>query len=196
MTLFIPKNLLRLAELCAPEGGRYTMSGVRVIDLQDGRYRLEATDGKRLAIVHGQSQAPKAGASDTFAALEAVANSGTEAIVSAADWKTALKMGSKRVDRVGLVINADAITLACGEQVLKARPVEGRWPDVGMVLPRTPPLVRFTISPGVLAGLLDVAEALQSEGVTLLYYGPGRPIGLMGKNGEGQFFDALLMPLS
>src|SRR4051812_44575743 len=85
-TLFIPKNLVRLADLCAGDEGRYALTGVRVIDLEDGRYRLEATDGKRLVIIHGDSLAPRVGAPETFAALEAVANSGTQTIVPAADW--------------------------------------------------------------------------------------------------------------
>lgn len=50
--------------------GRYALSGVRAIDLQDGRYRLEATDGKRLVIIHGSSVAPAVGSKETFAALE------------------------------------------------------------------------------------------------------------------------------
>src|SRR5262245_18935294 len=101
MTLFIPKSLVRLADLCAGEEGRYALTGVRVIDLEDGRFRLEATDGKRLVIVHGDSLAPREGAPETFAALEPVANSGTQTIVPAADWKRALRMGAKRLDKVG-----------------------------------------------------------------------------------------------
>src|SRR5207248_264292 len=89
---------------------------------EDGRFRLEATDGKRLVIVHGESLAPRVGASETFAALEAVANSGTQTIVPAADWKRALRMGAKRLDKVGLVINSEFVTLACGSETLTARP--------------------------------------------------------------------------
>src|SRR5947209_259160 len=178
MTLFIPKSLVRLADLCAGEEGRYALTGVRVIDLEDGRFRLEATDGKRLVIVHGESLAPRVGASETFAALEAVANSGTQTIVPAADWKRALRMGAKRLDKVGLVINPDFVTLACGSETLTARPVDGKFPSVDMVLPKTPPLVKFTVNPGALAGLLQAADALQpAEGVTVWVYAPGKPIG-------------------
>jgi len=195
--LFIPKSLVRLADLCAGDEGRYALTGVRVIDLEDGRYRLEATDGKRLVIVHGESLAPRVGASETFAALEAVANSGTQTIVPAADWKRALRMGAKRLDKVGLVINSESVTLACGAETLTARPVEGRFPSIDMVLPKTPPLVKFTVNPGALAGLLHAADALQpAEGVTVWFYATGKPIGFTAKNNDGVFFDALLVPLS
>ena len=197
MTLFIPKTLVRLADLCAGEEGRYALTGVRVIDLEDGRYRVEATDGKRLVIVHGESLAPRVGASETFAALEAVANSGTQTIVPAADWKRALRMGAKRLDKVGLVISTEFVTLACGSETLTARPVEGRFPSIDMVLPKTPSLVKFTVNPGALAGLLHAADALQpAEGVTVWFYAPGKPIGFTAKNADGVFFDALLVPLS
>ena len=91
MTLFIPKVLARLHELTAEPHGRFALTGIRVLDLQDGRYRLEATDGKRLLIVHGPSMTPSRGAQETFAALESVANGGTDALVPSADWKTAMR---------------------------------------------------------------------------------------------------------
>src|SRR5262249_23232749 len=149
---------------------------------------------KRLVIVHGDSLAPREGAAETFAALEPVANSGTQAIVPAADWKRALRMGAKRLDKVGLVINSEFVTLACGSETLTARPVEGKVPPVDLVLPKTPPLVKFTVNPGALAGLLQAADTLQPEqGVTVWFYAPGKPIGFTAKSADGLFFDALLM---
>jgi hypothetical protein len=196
VTLFIPKNLRYLADVTG-DPGRYMLAGVRIIDLQDGRYRLEVTDGRRLLIAHGDSVAPAVGADETFAALESVANSGADVAIAAEDWKNALKMGPKKASHVGVVINPDVVTLACGEQVLKAKPVEGRFPDTAMVLPRTPPIVRFAVSPALLAELLQVFARIDPEGgVSFLWYGPGKPIGLMARNADNQFLDALLMPLS
>ena len=45
--------------------------------------------------------------------------------------------------------------------------------------------------------LLVLAEAMQVEdGITFLWYGKDRPLGLMAKNPDGQVLDALLMPLT
>jgi hypothetical protein len=70
---------------------------------------------------------------------------------------------------------------------------------VDQVLPRTLPLVRFTVNPELLAGLAQLAHAIDPEGnrVEILYYGPDRPIGLMARNDEQQqTLDCLLMPLT
>lgn len=197
MTLFIPKTLKALADLTA-ESGRYALAGIRVIDPGNGGYRLEATDGRRLLIAHGTSVAPTAGAKETFASLEAVANSGIEAIISADDWRKAMRMGPKRFPAIGLVMNPDCITCAAGAETLSAKPLDGRFPDVNRVLPKTPPILRFCVDPKMLAGLLVAMAAIEPEGgITLLWYGPDKPLGLMAKNATQQLFlDALLMPLS
>jgi hypothetical protein len=51
MPVFLPRNVSGLAAVAAMEATRYTLSCVRVSECPGGWYRLEATDGRRLAIV-------------------------------------------------------------------------------------------------------------------------------------------------
>ena len=70
--------------------------------------------------------------------------------------------------------------------------------SVNAVLPRTPPLVRFDVDAALLASLCKLAADVDPDGrrLTVLWYAPGRPIGLMARNDDGQTLDCLLMPLT
>ena len=189
MPLYLPKNLAGLAALASRDPGRYALQALRVSDAGDGLYRVEVSDGRRLAIVRGPS-APAG-----YPALETAGNGAASVLVSVADWKSAFRLGGK--DRpVGLAATPDALTLAVGDQAIVGKPVEGRFPPVDTVLPASGPLVQFRVDPALLAGLLHAAAALEPEaGVSLLFYGKEKPLGLMCRNGEGQAFDALLVLL-
>ena len=53
------------------------------------------------------------------------------------------------------------------------------------------------LDPQLLGALLKVAAAVNPDGgVDLLYYGPGKPLGLMARSDDGHAFDGLLMPLA
>jgi hypothetical protein len=59
------------------------------------------------------------------------------------------------------------------------------------------PLVAVRLDPALLIPLLKAAAALGPEnGVELLYYGRGKPLGLRARNASGQTFDGLMMPLT
>ena len=65
------------------------------------------------------------------------------------------------------------------------------------MLPRHGPLVAVRLDPQLLGALLGVAAAVNpGGGVDLLYYGPGKPLGLMTRSDDGHAFDGLLMPLT
>ncbi|HKI37988.1 MAG TPA: hypothetical protein VKA46_39405 [Gemmataceae bacterium] len=53
MPVFLHRNLAALAGVAAREPSRYAANALHVLDPGDGTYRVEATDGKRLAIVRG-----------------------------------------------------------------------------------------------------------------------------------------------
>jgi hypothetical protein len=95
---------------------------------------------------------------------------------------------------VGLVAGADLVTFATSRSTSTCPPGEGRFPSVDQVLP----LVRVTVNPELLASLCQLAHAIDPEGnrLEVLYYGDGRPLGLMAKNSDGQTLDCLLMPLT
>jgi hypothetical protein len=194
MPVFLPKNVSGLAGIAATEATRYTLSCVRVMECLGGWYRLEATDGRRLAIVQGPSKEPRV----PLPGLDTAPNGASEVLVPVADWKAAFKQARKE-DVVGLVAGAELVTLATARTTSTCPPGEGRFPPVDQVLPKTLPLVRFTVNPELLAGLCHLAHTLDPEGnrVEILWYGPDRPIGLMARNDEQQqTLDCLLMPLT
>jgi hypothetical protein len=197
--IFLPKNLGALAAVPdAGPPGRYATAAVHVLD-EEGHYRCEATDGKALAVVRGPSTAP----SQVPAALEEAPNGCASTLVPARDWKTAFQLAPKG-SAVGLVASAEKVTLAGPGAVTTCAPIEGRFPNVDAVLPGHGPLARIHLDPRRLAALLQVAAAIleadkEKHGgpaaVELMFYGRGKPLGLMGRNAQGQTFDALLMPL-
>lgn len=189
MPLFLPKNLASLAALAAKESTRFAMTAVRVLDL-GGAYRCEVTDGRRLMVVRGPSEA------QDYPALEDAPNGAAEVLVPAADWRGAFRLGGKSRP-VGLAVGDGRFVLAVGDQAVTGSPPDKRFPDADGVLPRRAAVLAVALDPALLAGLLQVAAALEPEGgVKLLYYGPGKPVGLIAHNDQGQYLDALVMPLT
>jgi hypothetical protein len=192
MRLYLPRNLAGLAQLAGGNSGRTALHAVRVRDPGGGLYRAEATDSRLLAIVQGPI--PHA----SYPALDEAPESGAaEALVAKDDWRRAFGLGDRRRP-VGLAADATGgLILAAGDQALTARGCEGRYPDVDAVLPRHGPLVAVRLSPSLLGGLLKLAAVIIPDGgVDLLFFGPGKPLGLITRNDSGQTLDCLLMPLT
>jgi hypothetical protein len=124
------------------------------------------------------------------------ADEGTPSVLIPADaWGKAFKLGDKSRP-VGVGIVEKALVLAVGDQSLTTPEVEGRYPEISAVLPKTGPLVSVRVTPALLIALLKVAETINPEGATLHFYRKGHPLGLSTRNDSGQTFDGLLMPLS
>jgi len=201
--IFLPKNLGSLATLAGDESQRYALAGVHVLDEGDF-YRCEVTDGRLLAIVCGpDARASTAGRHITDEQQEAIEDApggDFDMIVPAGRWKEAFRQLPKDA-ALGLAAGEGVITLALPQAIARCSPVEGRWPNVDMVLPSTGPLVRIRVNPKTLSHLLEVAaafaeaEPMDPPAVDLLFYGRDKPLGIVGKNHHGQTFDALLMPL-
>jgi hypothetical protein len=206
MAVFLPPCVAAVSKAAARDVGRYSMTGVRVVDPGDGTYRLEATDGRRLAIIRGCSDDKV-----VYPPLAEVPNGLPEALIAGDEWTQAFRMGKKERP-VGLVIGTQpaadddetakeevVLTFAVDGQSFQTRPYDGLFPPVQEALPKRPALVEFRLDPTLLAGLMDVAAALglrDNGGVTFLYFGKDQPLGLIGHNDQGQFLDCLLMPLS
>ena len=56
--------------------------------------------------------------------------------------------------------------------------------------------VDWVLGAVMLAGLLTVAASLGLTAVDLLYWAEHKPLGIMGHNDQGQFFDGVIMPLT
>ena len=191
MLLYLPRNLACLGALPTRDASRFTLQAVRVRDPGGGLYRAQATDGRLLAILRGpvpDADYPPLTGRDP--------GEGTEVLVSRDDWQRAFRLGDK-ARPVGLAASAGELVLAVGDQALTVQPAEGRYPDVDQVLPRHGPLVAVRLDPVLLGALLRAAAAVNpGGGIDLLYYGPGKPLGLMTRTDDGHAFDGLLMPLT
>jgi hypothetical protein len=89
--------------------------------------------------------------------------------------------------------------LGLGSELVTARTVEGRFPNINQVIPKKRPLFTFRVDPKVLAEtLLAMADLLpdHARGVQVFFYGDNLPIGFCAQNSEnGLMIDALVVPL-
>jgi hypothetical protein len=216
MSVYFPRNVAKLAKLASTSPGRYALGCVRVQAPGDGTYRAEATDGRALGVIRGPSL------DVTYPAVEQAPNGVQEALIPAKDWLDAFRLKGKQ-GAIGLAMcrmeeetpipegqraedgreSTVRVHRPClfasdkGQLVTEAE--EARYPPTDEVIPKHGALVTFRLDPAILARLLEVIIALaddDNQAVTFLYYGKGRVVGLAAHNGQGQFFDGVIMPLS
>jgi hypothetical protein len=191
--IYVPNPLGGLAALCG-QARHYALHAVRVLEYQGGAFRLEASDGRRLAIVRGAGgHAPP-----ELAGLEAPADPVYEALIPADAWRDGFNQAGK-APGVALLLGRNAVTLAAGAARREApnfRESE-RWPDVARALPR-PPAWAVAVDPKLLSGLLlaaaACAEAAGGAGpVQLLLYPKVQYVGVTFNAGGRLIFDGLLV---
>ena len=195
--LYLPPSLGALAKLCARENPRYAVTALRVQECSGERYRVEVTDGRRLAIVRGES------ATRQYPALADAPDEASEALIPALEWVKAFKALAVKPARqeplpVGLALGREHFTFANHSQRLTGAPAEGKWPPCQDVLPKKRALVTVRVDARMLAELLTVASAFcpdDSGGVELHFFGKGAPLGLSAQDSAGTFFDGLLVPI-
>jgi DNA polymerase III sliding clamp (beta) subunit (PCNA family) len=199
--ILLPANLSHVTKCCTDT--RYVMAAVRVAATEDG-YRVEATDGRRLARVDGTN----AGDPSKFPeipALTTAPNEASEALIPAKIFAKACKDVNTRLsgpeERRALAVRLgkDVSTLAAidedgGSLVRQPRNVEGRFPDTDRVMPTDEPLASIMVDAAMLAELLQVAAQFADQGyvtIDLFTKGPAR---ITGKNAS-QKFTGLIMPV-
>ncbi len=201
-TMFLPKNLARLSEFCDKQEGRYALMGVRVTLSEEG-YKCEATNGKYACTVTGPSTPPssdQASAEMMAARASHCENGGTEGIIPAKVWKTALANGHSKCPSVVLCLAAPTTpsTFVTVEGTHHFDLLEGRFPDLQQAIPKLTEegSVVCTADPQLLATLGVLCKALQITRLDLLFFKKGSPIGFTGQNDLGQTLEALVMPLA
>jgi DNA polymerase III sliding clamp (beta) subunit (PCNA family) len=198
--LFLPKSCARLADCCATELGRISMTGVLVREYEDS-YSLAATDGRRLLIVRGPNPEYTinggAALERLATALEDAPNGTFESTVPAKAWKDAFKGIDKKVEHLALVMGEKEFTFAFGGHLLHGEPVEGRFPLYEHVLPKHEPKFTIRVNVDYLLSLAAAIKPFTDEGgaVDVHFYGGNIPFGFSCKNEHGQMADAILMPL-
>lgn len=211
MLLRLPRNVAALSSLCAStEHSRYgATTGIRIQLRDDGVLRLDATDGRVLGVVQCP---PCVGewdhAEDVVEAHYLDPDDRTVVIVPAKEWKEGLKLKADRsrvYDDSGITVATDGnqVILANQSGKITTPQVEGRFPDVDAVLRSSilenKPRFAVRLDPKLFIKLLQTASAFTADdacGVTLVYYGPGLPVGVVAENRENQqSFDGLIVPL-
>ncbi len=193
--ILLPKSFACLASLAAEYPQRYSMTCVRVTEKPEEGidYRIEVTDGKRLAIVRGisSSHAPPPALPLDLPAQP----SSCMGCVPQAAWKQAFK-GGKNGAPLALHLCTNEVIMATGDTLVRVPLGTGKYPDVNAVMPKDEAPVSFRIDPYLLIDLLKcAAQVCGTTDVTISYYGDGMAIGITAK-GENVTFDGILMPLS
>jgi DNA polymerase III sliding clamp (beta) subunit (PCNA family) len=208
--LLLPTNLASLVKM-AGDDTRYSMSGISLSVLPDGRYRAEATNGRYLARVEGTPDS-----SDDYPVIPALVsapNSATSALIPADDWTGAMKSAPKGrkigarpvLGNVAVVMGEKTTALGttdcASESVRQAINIEGRYPKTDDVFPAGEPAVTFDVDPKLLAELLTVAAGIacdsQHNRVTITVYSNRAPILVEAQNAsKAQTFRGLVMPLT
>lgn len=76
------------------------------------------------------------------------------------------------------------VCLGLGSELVTARTIEGRFPNIDQAIPKKRPLFTFSIDPKTLAEtLLAMSDLLPEEArsVQCFYYGEGLPIGFCAR---------------
>ena len=200
MLLFIPRSLCALKRVAAKaEHARYAATqGIRIA-LASGVYRAEATDGRRAMIVQGLTP----GENPPWPGFKDLPDDACEAIILPRDLERACKVGEdflqSRFGLFGIATMGNDVHLGLGSELVTARTVEGRFPNISQVIPKKRPLFTFSFDPKTLAETLLAMAELLPDGdrqVQCFYYGDGQPIGFCARNiDDGLFIDALVVPI-
>ena len=162
MLLFIPRSLCALKRVAAKaEHARFgATQGIRIA-LASGVYRAEATDGRRAMIVQGLIP----GEDPPWPGFKDLPDDACEAIILPRDLERACKVGEdflqSRFGLFGIATMGNDVCLGLGSELVTARTVEGRFPNINQVIPKKRPLFTFSFDPKTLAEtLLAMAELL------------------------------------
>ena len=193
--IFIPKAASGMCALASKDAARYALNHLRVREVAGERFHLEATDGKRLAILRGPClpTPQEVLAAGAHASPETIL---TEGLLLASVLKGAFKMEG---DNLGILLGRPNTLLFVINKSLITEPGEGRFPDVDAVLPKTPALFSIAVDPILLASILTAASKVQHPDackVQLLFWNATSPMGIICQGPDGITFDAMLMPLA
>lgn len=203
--LYLPTQLKALALAASKgDGGRVGMNGIRILEYDGGYYRLDATDGRILAIARGQAEFSKTG-SLVNARVEDVAPFGVfECVVPLDKYLEAFGMAKKGDDGV-LFSAGDSLfgqpiaSFSTLSQTLETPFQEKRFPNTDAVLPKWGGLASVAFNPAYMAKLMKLAEGLGVERIELHFTSlkPGVPVVMTGKSANAPWIilDLLLMPL-
>lgn len=156
--IVIPKSALKAAALAAaPERKQFATDCVRVLE-GDRRWRLEATDGKLLAVLAG------AMAEGAFLRPSGQGEPRWEYLVEAKGLKAPLADANKKQPACALSCEGDSARLMTAPSTgYDLKLGEGRFPDAGRVITESRTALSVTVDPALLRRLCDIALALPAK---------------------------------
>lgn len=177
--LRLPQCAGLIASAASNDKHRYAIGNVRV-SARNGIWRVDATDGRILAVLRGETE--DVAAQEPF-------------LIPAKEFKE----GCKGKGDIEITLSEDGvIEMRSGSKIQTALQGEGRFPPVDDVLPRSGPVISVAIDPAILVRLLQAAMAGtddETRRVNLHIYAPDKPIGITART-EKVCFDGVIMPLT
>lgn len=197
----LPKNLAKLSDLCQKETAYASKwagtTGVH-LECEGWHYEAIATNGRILGLVKGTETEE----GNEVKALTAAPNTANKAIVGAKDWSEAFKLIGKRGATLGCVLGEKTVTFGAADmgkaRTLEVEPVDGRFPDAKLAIPRKAAAVKVFIDPEYLIAILKAAQEYTTDdnlGVYLELRDATTPVVVRAKNAS-QEFTGVAMPLS
>lgn len=197
--ILIPKNCARVTDLAAKDRGRFSLTGVQVVECRDDNYRLLVTDGKTAAIVGGPSVGKPEG-DPVRAKLKDAPNGQHTYLVSREDWEAGWRLADKRDGYIGLVGCEGAVSIGGPKAVSFVPQLDGLFPDVmGLQPGKGKRSTSVRVNALLLVRLLKVAAEFAEDDTTavdLVVFDGNTPVVVMTRNKSGQTFDGLIMPMS
>lgn len=78
---------------------------------------------------------------------------------------------------------------------VKARKVEGRWPNTDMIMPKDTPEMTIGFNPEYMLKICQVFKKMKLNAIRLDLYGDKKAMRMVGKTEDGQEVIVLLMPM-
>lgn len=196
--IYLPRCAAEVLSL-AGENTRYNLAGVRLQELAEGWFRMEATDGRRLGILRGCSS-PTMQDESAASRLPPPESILLEGVLLSDDLARAFKILEKG-RQLGIMLSSPSPSVVAGDTCMNLRLADGRFPDVDSALPKNGALFGLKVNPTFFMDVLRVARAVAASGdfpeqVEILYFGQGEPVGIICKGGRGLTFDGIIMPLA
>lgn len=191
--VYLPRELTCIEQVLNP-ASRFQM--IRIL-FGDEDYRIEATDGRMLAILRGSNRPmPETMRHDIERNLVDAPDGAVEVVIAWAEFLAAFKrcqgdyLGA-RISSQGLHV-ADARLGYCIPTY-----TEGKFPDIQQVIPTFPPLFSVHLDADAVSRLMKMVNALthgKERKAQFLFYQTNHPVGLYKMTKDGISLDALLMP--
>lgn len=199
MSAVLPPDAAAMSKATNRDGGRYSIERIRVMIFQEG-WRLEATDGKMLAVLRGPHaevpremqplpEAPDGSAWDKY-----------DFQVGPDVWKLAFgHLGGKKPVILAATPEGHIAVAGVNGAKVAEKTDGGIWPAINDIIPKREPLIVFALSCDLVRRAMELAAAIlggdNTTQVNFLYYGQGEPIGASARTSNGLTLDMMLMPL-